>query len=376
MSSKNQDNNSHESKRPGFFRLLFTICWIAAGIALIVLAVFWFHPLRNAAITLWRDLTPGPKVFRQKISEDLMLAQNLVRQKIQATDPSEQSQTAIKTMPPTTKKTVTSEPAFVPPEKQKPEMETGSQRPLQPQAEIETAVPAEVRTMPSQPSPAVPHEKREALQMTEPGEPPPPQTEDEAPIPIEEKAISSLPNFPPPEKRELTEGNVLKEPIQQQTEIETPPPVGKKSAPSLPGPRSSESAEMSEETAPRQAEVQPPRSEMEDFAENSEKKSIHREKWLLSQDPASYTIQLMGVRTEALLYDFVKENQLLEKNEIAFYQTTFKNEPWFQLLYGVYATKKEALSAAEDLPANIRKSSPWVRRLSGVQKAIRRKAAQ
>ena len=84
----------------------------------------------------------------------------------------------------------------------------------------------------------------------------------------------------------------------------------------------------------------------------------------------------MGARKEALLINFVEKNQLLEQNEIAFYQTTFKDKPWFQLLYGVYATKKDAQSAADNLPLKIRKSSPWIRRLSAVQKAIRRKAAQ
>ncbi len=84
----------------------------------------------------------------------------------------------------------------------------------------------------------------------------------------------------------------------------------------------------------------------------------------------------MGVRDEALLFDFVEKNQLLEQNKIAFYQTTFKDKPWFQLLYGIYATKKDAQAAADNLPPKIRKSSPWIRRLSAVQKAIRNKAAQ
>ncbi len=83
----------------------------------------------------------------------------------------------------------------------------------------------------------------------------------------------------------------------------------------------------------------------------------------------------MGVRKEALLFDFVERNQLLEQNEIAFYQTTFKDKPWFQLLYGVYATQKDAQSAAEKLSPKIRKSSPWIRRLSAVQKAIRGKTS-
>lgn len=84
----------------------------------------------------------------------------------------------------------------------------------------------------------------------------------------------------------------------------------------------------------------------------------------------------MGVRKEELLFDFVESAQWLEQNEIAFYQTTFKDKPWYQLLYGVYSTKKEAQLAADAFPPKIRKSSPWIRRLSGVQKAIRKNSAQ
>jgi septal ring-binding cell division protein DamX len=73
------------------------------------------------------------------------------------------------------------------------------------------------------------------------------------------------------------------------------------------------------------------------------------------------------------LFDFVEKNQLLEQNEIAFYQSIFKNKKWFQLLYGVYTTKKSAQAAADNLPLELRKASPWIRRLSAVQKSIRGK---
>ena len=84
----------------------------------------------------------------------------------------------------------------------------------------------------------------------------------------------------------------------------------------------------------------------------------------------------MGARKEALLFNFVERNQLLKQNEIAFYQTMFKDKAWFQLLYGVYATKKDAQAAADNLPLKIRKSSPWIRKLSAVQKTIRAQTPQ
>ena len=79
----------------------------------------------------------------------------------------------------------------------------------------------------------------------------------------------------------------------------------------------------------------------------------------------------MGVSNEITLPDFIRKNRLLEQNEIAYYQTTFRGKPWFQLLYGIYAGKEEARLAAEKLPENIRKLTPWIRRISAVQKSIR-----
>ena len=101
-------------------------------------------------------------------------------------------------------------------------------------------------------------------------------------------------------------------------------------------------------------------------------REIRREKWILSQDATSYTIQIIGVSTEKSLLDFVKRNQLLKQNEIAYYETTFRGNPWYQALYGIYPTKQAAYRVANRLPKNIRHAGPWIRRLSGVQQAIKK----
>jgi DamX protein len=100
-------------------------------------------------------------------------------------------------------------------------------------------------------------------------------------------------------------------------------------------------------------------------------REIRREKWLLSQDAASYTIQIIGVSYEKSMLNFINKNQLLKQNEIAYYESTFNDKPWYQLLYGIYPTKQDARLAAEKLPEDIRqKTEPWIRRLSGVQQTI------
>jgi DamX protein len=99
-------------------------------------------------------------------------------------------------------------------------------------------------------------------------------------------------------------------------------------------------------------------------------REIRREKWLLSQDGRSYTIQIVGVSSEISLMNFIKRNQLLKQNEIAYYKSTFKGKPWYQVLYGIYPSKQDARLAADKLPENIRRAGPWIRKISGVQTAI------
>ena len=249
---------SGEKKNRGTFRRLmarpfFVLCWITGGIAFILLGIFLFYPHRNTPMSLLSDLKAGPKVFRTKIPEEILIAQNFFRGKFPVVNQPVKIPTKIESLPPVEKK---------------------------------------------------------------------------------EQSVSSQPAVVPSKQRQL------------------------------PG-----------KTDLRLAEVRP-QPVKEEIIEKTETRIIHGEKWLLSQVSSYYTIQLMGARKDALLFNFVERNQLLEQNEIAFYQSTFEDKVWFQLLYGVYVTKKDAQAAADNLPLKIRKSSPWIRRLSAVQKAIRRKAAQ
>jgi len=327
-------NYSGEKKRRGIFRRLMArpflvLGWIVAGIACLLLAVFVFYSHRNALMSLLSDLKTGPKIFHTKIPEEIRIAQNLFRGKIPAVDQPLKPPTKIENMPPVEKKAVPYQPIVAPPEISEPPQKAELVQPVETQTKIETTPPM-AQAVPSLPTRA-PSEQREPQQKIESHPPPEPQTKIEAILPAEEQSVSSQPTVAPSEQRELPEKADL----------------------------------------PR-AEVHP-QPFKEDVIEKTEERIIHSEKWLLSQESSFYTIQLMGARKEALLFNFVEKNRLLEQNEIAYYQTTFKGKPWFQLLYGVYAAKKDAQSVADNLPPKIRKSSPWIRRLSAVQKAIRGK---
>ena len=104
-----------------------------------------------------------------------------------------------------------------------------------------------------------------------------------------------------------------------------------------------------------------------------DKPAVHREDWLLSQKSSSYTIQILGVRNEKYLLDFIETKLTARTNVIAYYKTSYRGKVWYPLLYGVYATKKKASSSMKQLPPKLQKASPWIRKMSFIQKAIRKR---
>ena len=291
-----KDNYSGGKKGRGIFQRLMArpvrfIGPITIGSACLLLALFVFYPQRFATMPLLSDLKAGPKVFRTKIPEEILIAQNFFRGKFPVVDQPVKIPEKIETTPPLTIAGPT-QSADLSSEKSELQQEFEIYPPAEPQSIILTILPEEEQSVSSPPIAA-------------------PSEQLELPVKADHRLVEIRPQ---PIKKEVT---------------------GK-----------------------------------------TEGRIIHREKWLLSQGSSYYTIQLMGVRKEALLFDFVERNQLLKQNEIAFYQSTFEDKVWFQLLYGVYVTKKDAQAAADNLPLKIRKSSPWIRKLSAVQKAIRAQTPQ
>ena len=96
---------------------------------------------------------------------------------------------------------------------------------------------------------------------------------------------------------------------------------------------------------------------------------IYKESWILAQPSSYHTIQILGVRNGKSILNIVKQYQLW--NRVSYFQTVYKGKKWFPLLYGVYSTKKEALSAVKELPEEIRKLTPWIRPISSLQAEIK-----
>ena len=101
---------------------------------------------------------------------------------------------------------------------------------------------------------------------------------------------------------------------------------------------------------------------------------IRREAWLLAQNPAAYTIQLLGVRNEKSLLEFVAGHRLDRSGQAAYYRSRFKGGVWYPLVYGAYPTVDQARQAVAELPEAIRDMSPWIRKMSAVHAEIRKAA--
>jgi DamX protein len=123
-----------------------------------------------------------------------------------------------------------------------------------------------------------------------------------------------------------------------------------------------------------QAEVKPPPIKPVTPQKGAIKNTIYRESWLLDQDTSFYTLQVLGVRNEESLLNFIKVNKLLQNQNVAYYQTVYKGKQWYPLLYGVYPTKSAAADAVKELPEKVQKSIPWIRKISEIQKEVKAEA--
>ena len=92
--------------------------------------------------------------------------------------------------------------------------------------------------------------------------------------------------------------------------------------------------------------------------------------WVMNQNPRHYTLQLASSRSEKRVKKYYEENQMQGKG--GYYKKLQDGETWYFLIYGSFDSTRSASNEIEQLPEEIRKWSPWVRRLGNIQKVINR----
>lgn len=97
-------------------------------------------------------------------------------------------------------------------------------------------------------------------------------------------------------------------------------------------------------------------------------RGIKRERWVLSQAPDSYTLQIGSVTNERDIIKFIEEYHI--ESEAAYIKVVIGGITRYNAVYGVYQDFSEATAAISNLPAGIRKVKPWVRNFGILQKML------
>ena len=95
------------------------------------------------------------------------------------------------------------------------------------------------------------------------------------------------------------------------------------------------------------------------------------QKWLADAADNNYSIQLFMARTsdadkvEAFLNDVP---ETLDFTKIYIYETVINGRAWYSVLYSDFATQDEAIAKLDALPASLKASDPYLRRVSAIKK--------
>ena len=128
-------------------------------------------------------------------------------------------------------------------------------------------------------------------------------------------------------------------------------------------------AAVKPETAPIQNLSPTPKKAEPALQDNTESTPYHGKEWILQQDPKHFTLQLMGSSKLTAVANIARSPRLHEQASI--YKILRNGQDWYVLLYGVYNSRSEAKAAITDLPAGLRKNTPWLRPYADVQQEIR-----
>ena len=96
---------------------------------------------------------------------------------------------------------------------------------------------------------------------------------------------------------------------------------------------------------------------------------VRNASWLLVQNDASYTIQLIGFGEQQRAKSYLAEQS--RPADYALFRTRSGANVVHVVTYGVYDTRLAAEAAVSRLPATIGKVTPWVRPISNVKAAIK-----
>ncbi len=190
-------------------------------------------------------------------------------------------------------------------------------------------------------------------------------------IPEQNSVITTLSNAPETQAKELIQEVPILEDDKADTQLtETPEP------PKTTTPPASITAPAIQEPIPTNELITDISESLSIAAETTPKpktglENIKQESWILSQDPTTYTLQVIGLKDKPSLYVYIKRHKLA--GDLAYFKTSRNGQPWYPLLYGSYSGRAVAIAAKEELSLQLQQKDIWIRNLGAVHKEINAK---
>ncbi len=91
--------------------------------------------------------------------------------------------------------------------------------------------------------------------------------------------------------------------------------------------------------------------------------------WLLKQNPKFYTIQLASFKEQSNAVSFIGKSGI--KDSVSVFQIKTNDEIRHTVFYGSFGQQIQAKQALHKLPMNLQRASPWIRKISTIQKLVK-----
>ncbi len=92
------------------------------------------------------------------------------------------------------------------------------------------------------------------------------------------------------------------------------------------------------------------------------------EAFLMALPPGNYSIQVLGAGSKKTIENFIAGYS--GTGDLYYFRTRRNGKDWYSVLYGVYADRASAIEATGQLPDEIKKHSPWARKMADIHGLI------
>ncbi len=129
-------------------------------------------------------------------------------------------------------------------------------------------------------------------------------------------------------------------------------------------------AKLAEEQAAREEEAKA-KAEQEQAAAaaSSTISNLESPNWILTQNPALFTVQMSAATDRQSVENFLTRNQLDAPNSIFSFERN--GATWYALVHGLYGSIEEARRDIEKMPESARSNQPWIRAVGRIQNALK-----